>query len=453
MRFVSSLFVGHLTVAATLAAQPPLGAAAPFTLRDVLDSALARHPVIGAAQARVRAAQGMRTTAGAFGNPVIGYEVDDTPFPGGGRLPAGLDREGMATVTLPLEGLYQRAPRMHAADNLVRAAEADVITARQQLALEVSRAYYQTALAQISVVAARDLTGWLDSVVAYDRARVHEGATAEADLIRAELERDRSAADAAMQAADLARARAELAAFVGDSGIASPLVVAVTDAPLVMPGAVSSGNVGIVAQRATPPAPIDSAFAHRSELRASQERLSAAGATVATERGMLIRQLGVTIGAKQTLGTSSLIAGISLPLPLFDQNRGEVARASAEREAASYELAADRRMVRAEVEGAAEAARVLTEQAALLSRGGPDRFLSRADEARRIALGAYREGAVPLIQVLDAARAWSDARVAYYHTLFAQHESVLALLSAEGLDLFTELPRLTGAAADAGAHQ
>jgi outer membrane protein TolC len=67
------------------------------------------------------------------------------------------------------------------------------------------------------------------------------------------------------------------------------------------------------------------------------------------------------------------------------------------------------------------------------SRGAS--YLARADEVRRIALGAYREGAIPLIQVIDAARAWGEARIAYYQILYAQHESVLALLVAEGVDI------------------
>jgi len=41
-----------------------------------------------------------------------------------------------------------------------------------------------------------------------------------------------------------------------------------------------------------------------------------------------------------------------------------------------------------------------------------------------------------LFQVIDAARTWGDARLTYYRTLYAQHQSVLVLLAAEGSDLF-----------------
>ena len=75
---------------------------------------------------------------------------------------------------------------------------------------------------------------------------------------------------------------------------------------------------------------------------------------------------------------------------------------------------------------------------------GPEpSYLQRADEARRITLGAYQEGAVPLLQVLDAARAWGEARLSYYRTLYAQHDSVLLVLLAKGQDLFIAIPALS----------
>jgi len=413
-----------------------------FTLRDVLDSTLAHHPLAEAAQARARAVRGTRTTARSFGNPVLSYDVENAPFPGGSRMPA-MPRETMATATLPLESIVQRFPRARAADAAVRAADADARAARQQLALDASRAFFRTALAQVSVAAARDLTAWLDSVVAYNRHRVEEGVTAEADLIRAELERDRAATDATLQEADLARAHADLASFL-DRRVSSgaDIVVAIDDAPLAMPAPVDT--VAVSTSQSDPRVNLS----RRPDVLAARERLSAAGAAVTTERTMIIRELGATFGAKRTAGTTSMIAGVSMPLPIFDANRGEIARAAAEREAAALELAARERTASAEVVGAYEAARLLTERATLLAQGADGRLplLVRADEGRRIALGAYREGAVSLLHVIDAARAWSEARVTFYQALYAQHESVAALLVARGDDLLAELPRLSTAA-------
>jgi cobalt-zinc-cadmium efflux system outer membrane protein len=413
-RAVAVAMIGVLHPSHAGAQTPPT-----LTLTALLDS-VARHPTVAAAQARVQAARGSRVTSGAFGNPVFAYQVDNTPFPGGPQV-RGVDREGMTTLMLPLEPLYQRGARVRMADARVRAATDDALAARQHVALEASRAYYRAALAQVGVATSRDLSAWLDSVLAYNRSRVDEGVTAEADLIRSQLERDRAAVDATMQDVDLAQARAALAAFLGDPRTVDVrlLTVAVDELPMTLP----RGGV-----------------TDRAELRAARERLTAADAGASVERGMILRQLGATFGTKQMAGTTSMIAGVSFPIPIFDPNRGEIARAGAERDAAAYDLAAVERETAAEIVGASNAATLLTTRATALAGGGQPGLLARADDARRIALGAYREGAVPLLQVLDAARAWADARLAYYRLIYAQRESVLVLLVARGDDLLNSLP-------------
>jgi cobalt-zinc-cadmium efflux system outer membrane protein len=399
-------------------------AGAGLTLRALLDSARNGHPSIRAAESRVRAAEGNRVTARAFGNPVLSHEVDQTPFPGGRPLP-GIDRQAMTTATLPLEGLYQRGPRVARGNAQVRAAEADAMVVRQRVALDAATAYFRAAIAQVQLATTRDLVGWLDTVVAYNRSRVTEGVTSEADLIRSELERDRMTAEAGMQAAELAQARAALTAFLSDSPApVGSALLAVDGMPFPLPAA---GRV-------------TSALERRPDVRAGHERVTAATANVAAERAMTFRQLGATIGTMRMSGTTSMIAGISLPVPLFDPNRGEIQRANAERDAALFDLAAQERTANAELRGAYDAARLLTDRAEPLARRDSSSFLARAEESRRIALGAYREGAVPLLQVIDAARTWADVRLTYYRTIFAQQQSVVALIVAQGLDLYSALP-------------
>jgi cobalt-zinc-cadmium efflux system outer membrane protein len=225
-------------------------------------------------------------------------------------------------------------------------------------------------------------------------------------------------ADAAMAQAELAQVDAQLGSFLGESQSR------VTPAPGDVPLAIPTGSP-------------DSTLRERPGIHAARERVTAAEALMATERRMLIRETGVMLGTKQMAGATSMVAGFSVPIPLFDQNRGEVARASAERDVSRFALATEERSARAELSGATESARVLTELTEKLGAGGRTSFLARADETRRIALGAYREGAVPLLQVLDAARAWGDARLTYFRALYAQHESVLALIVARGGDLYS----------------
>lgn len=405
-----------------------------MSLPDLFTQIRLTHPRIAAAQARIEAARGSRRAAGVPPNPAFGLAVENAPLPGRGPAPT-LDREVMTTAMFPLAFAYQRGPRVRRASAEVDAMVADAGAERQRVALDAARAYYRVALAQIELASSEDLAGWLDSLTVYHERRAGEGLSAEAELIRIRLERERAWSEVATQRAELARVRAVLGSFLGDSTPDLAVMVTAPDAPLPIP------------ELPGDPA----AWDLRPDVRAARARLAAAGAGVGVAASQVFPEVSATAGLKWSAGTSTLLAGLSLPLPLLNQNGGERIRAGAEREAAGYELALVERQARSELFGARDAARILRDRIALLAApatlaagetGPPLTYLERAETTRRLALEAHREGAIPLIQVLDAARAWAEARSSYYRTLYAQHESVLMLLAAEGRDLFAAIDLL-----------
>lgn len=394
----------------------PVAPGPSITLADVFRQ-IATQPAIAAAEARARAAGGSRTTAHALGNPMLDYRVEQASAAG---LAPAIERESMLTASFPLDAVYQRGPRTGRANAGFRAAESDAAATRQRVLLDAARAYHRVGVAQVSLSVSRDLVAWLDSLVVYNGARVREGVAAEADLIRSQVERGRAGASVALMVAELAHARADLVQFLPDDGLqAASLVVAVPNRPLALPAESPTLTVN-------------------PELRAARERAAGAASGLATERLSIIRQVDATIGTKYMGGARALVVGASLPFPLFDQNRGEMARASGERDAAQQDLIAAERRIRADVVAAQSAAAALSTSAQELSTpvaGGAPDFLQKANEGRRIALGAYREGAVPLVHLLDAARAWGEAHIAFAQLIAAQRDSVFALLAARGIDL------------------
>jgi len=418
---VSFALTAAAVVAQTLTS-PTTTVRTEWTLEDVLAAALTQHPLIEAARARVDAARGSRRTAGTLPNPVATYSVEDTSFPGQG-LVTRLDAERSAYVTFPLESLFQRRPRVERADEEVRAAEAELAAAERRVARDVARAFYKVALAQVGVVAAQENRSAVDRLIEYLRARVAQGASPEAELIRAEVERDQTGTDVTLADVDLVRARAELQPFLG--GLSVPLdALRASVAEPSLPGA------------ALPP--IEQFIQHaslRPELVSGRAKVAVAQAAAAYERRLVIREVGASFGLKRTSGINSMIAGLSVSVPLFDRNRGEVDRATAERTAADRELAWIERSVTAEVTGAYEVTRRLSAQVADLQRT----FLSRAEESSQITLAAYQEGAATLLQVLDATRTLAAARLSYSRTLFAQREGLFELMVAAGHDPRTAL--------------
>ena len=391
-------------------------AAERVTLREVFDSVRSNNPLLGAANAHVRAARGDLSSARTWSNPVVNFESQQMSEQGHG-LPS--QRETMTTAMLPLETFYQRGPRIQRAQALIRASEADVLTQRQQVALEAAGTFYEVALAQVNVSATRSLAQWFDTVVTYNSLRVREGVTAEADLIRSELERDHVLNELAMAESELARAEADLQTFVRVRQEPAGVQVEVDSLPLD-----TSRTLTTVM---------------RPEVEAARQRVVASEAAAAGEKRMFLRELGAMVGTKTMGGSTSLVTGFTVPFPLLDQNRGSISAARAERDAAKFDLEFEQRRADAARSGAERAARILSQRVAAFGSGQAG-YLARAEEARRIALAAYREGGATLLQVIDAARAWREARDSYFETLFAQHRSVIRLLAAHGVDVLDAWP-------------
>lgn len=423
-------------------AQNAGASAAPLTLSTLLVRAVSQHPLVEAARARLRGAEGSRLTARSLGNPIATYQVENAPFPGRDAL-QGIDREVSTFATIPLEPLFQRWPRVRAANADVRAAQAELDLARRAVSLDAARAFYRVALGQAAVDGATDVRDRLAELAEYTRARVKEGVTSEGDQIRVQVELDRAEAELALAQVDLARARGELAPYLGaitladagSTGTLADIRVAVDTTGAEFAGAGRSA-AGAVAPLATY---VARARESRPDLLAARARVAAAKAEAGYQRTLSVRQLGATVGSKRIGGVSTMIAGISVPIPLFDQNRGEVQRASAEQSAAEQELAWRERQVTAQVAAAHEAVRLVAGRRGRLS----DSLIARAEESRRIALAAYREGATSLLQVLDASRTLADVRLAAYRTLIVERESLLELNIVAGTEPLGPAPALS----------
>lgn len=394
-----------------------------LTLERALRRAIESHPAVAQAAERVRAARGIRLTARSWTNPTFTYQIENEPRVGPAVPGTATPRKVSAFATLPLEPIYQLWPRAARAGADVRRAEADLRDTRRRTALAAAAAFQRAASSQVAVDAGEDVRAWLDSLVVYTRARVREGAAAEADLIRLEVELGRVETDLTLASAELVRARADLGTLTGLDSVV-----------LDLGGDLSPENV-------TPPPPLaallDVARRRRPDLLAAEASFDASKAAVSVERSAIVGDISATAGVMTMEGQRLLIGGVSLPVPLFNQNRGGVQRAAAERRMAGLEVNLVERQVKAEVTSAYTAVQSLSAQIARIS----GRLLPRAEEGRHIAERAYREGATPLVQVLDAARAYSDVRISYYRAVFAWRKALVELNAAIGSDDFTTLPR------------
>jgi cobalt-zinc-cadmium efflux system outer membrane protein len=143
-----------------------------------------------------------------------------------------------------------------------------------------------------------------------------------------------------------------------------------------------------------------------------------------------VRQVGATIGNKRVEGQNSMVAAVSVAVPLFNRNQSGVARVISERRAAEQDLGWTDRAVAANVQSAHASAARLTRQLGDLQPS----FLARAEEVQQLTLSAYQEGGATLLQVLDATRLLADAHLTYARVLFAQRQALFDLGLASGAE-------------------
>ena len=284
--------------------------------------------------------------------------------------------------------------RSEAASRRMDAATVSFAADSLRLAFEVRRVYIQAwafeereAALEIAVAAIREAT------TAAER-RYGEDDISGYELRRLRIERAKVEQALAVARLETAAARRTLAAFIlpeAESAEVGP-AVPVTDSPPVVPRS----------------AALEAAM-QRPSLRAAEEDYAATRAFASASGQAWIPDATVTLGYKdQRDGFSGLVFGVALPLPVFDQKSGVAEAADARAAAAAARLELHRRQVRNDVLTTLDRYESIHERLVLVADG----LLDGAEDLLQIAEIAYSEGEFSLVEVLDAAEAFRDARAA-----------------------------------------
>ena len=397
-----------------------------LTLREAVDLAVERNPVMVAARAGVDAAAADQVTASRRPNPALsvdstGYPVFDSTRPafwGNQELTIRFDQE--------LELAGRRRLRTEVAASGRATAELGVRDLARQVGLDVRRAYLSAVLADVDRGVAQTSLDEIDRVIVLNRARLQQGEISGAELRRLQVERLRFVED--VFAADLAlkNARSSLLALLNAPELDQPLEL--TDGlkesaveglqALTAPAASPGGEPGLLAQ----------ALALRPDVLAVRREQVQAETSTRLQRALRTPNITVGGGYQNNFGSKAVVLGVTLPLPFFNQNQGGIARAEAERRAADARADAAVTVVRLDVQRALNAVNTNRARVEYIER----EYLTNAQESRDIVLESYRLGVANLIDFLDAQRAFRDTQRTYNRALFDQRVSLFELAAAVG---------------------
>jgi len=391
----------------------------PLSLAAAHATARQGHPGLAAAREAVVAAQARERQASAYPNPTIAYGREQTS--GFGQS----NSQNFASLGQPIEfGL--RSVRRDIARAQREAAEARLSRAESDLRHDVTVAYARVLAADRRArIAERAGATFIEAL------RVSEHRLAAGDVAGYTHRRLR------LEVAHAATVRAEAVLAAQTARVALSSLVAAADAPTSASALTLSDT--LVARSPAPDATslVAIAVRARAELRALALDAKAAEAEArlaARERTPVpVLSAGFKHERVEQPGTGDpslggFIAGISLPLPIFDRRRGTVDAAAAETRRQLALVEEYRRRVTREVLEAHHAYRIALEQVALLEPVvGPD-----AHAALAAADVAYAEGEITLVEWLDVMRSYREA------------EASLASLQAEVLIRRAALERAVG---------
>jgi cobalt-zinc-cadmium efflux system outer membrane protein len=378
------------------------------------------------AEAAAQGAKGDLIAARQLPNPAFSgafLHSSSVPVPSGETSSSGYSLA--AGDQGALEGIAsgKRGLRVRAAESSLSEARFNREDALRGLRLQTVQAFYGVLLAEAIERTGREVAGSFARTLDLVRARKLYGAVSEVDLARVEtawLEAEQAVTAAVAQTA---QARSALGLLLGGDALVDTTIEGSLEGPV--PAWLIGQSVSDLREQAV---------GQRPDVRAARADFERAEAALDLVRRERLPDVTLSVGYTRQgpdvapVTPPTLSVGAAFELPVFEQRQGEIARA--ESDAAASKIALDRAAARVTNDVASAWAALTAAQEEVSRMQG--RLLERARQARELVQYQYREGAVSLLDLLDAERTALAVEVEYQQDLFGLRAAVAGLEAATG---------------------
>jgi cobalt-zinc-cadmium efflux system outer membrane protein len=380
-----------LAWAGALRAEAPAGPAQ-LTLGDARRVALQRNDDFRVAQIQVAAALAQLRAAREFPNPTLGLstaKINTDGQPNG--TPQGntfLDRSYDSIASLSqLFLIGKRGLIQDAAATGVRAAESQRDDARRLLVQAVTQAYVAALEAQEQAAVLSESAAALRREATIAARRLQAGDLSASDEAQIEIAAEQDELNADSQRATARTAVVTLEIVLGEPQPNGRTALADNLAALA-----KLGGPGLE----------DARVGARPDLAAAEENEQQAETNLELQRRQRIPDVTVSVQYERNPPSqpNTVGLGLSLPLPLWNRNTGEILAAQAARDQAQAQLDKVRIQAAADV----AAARVAYEEASARVQRYLTSLAPKSAQATKRVSYAYEKGGASLVDLLEAQR-------------------------------------------------
>ncbi len=383
---------------------------------QVVEHFLALSPQARELRARVALAEAEARARTVYPNPSVAYS----------REGAGYNEFFEASQTLPLNGRIRYLREVGTA--AVSVADANREAALWSLRSDLRLAFYRMVASQERLRVLSSANSEVEQLIHILRQREAEGEVSRYDRMRAEREATELRIDTAVARSLVAAAAARLAGYL-------PEGTRVQQVRGELPVSVQIPDLEELVRRA---------INARADYRAEQKSLVRYQIEEQAARHLRIPEPQVTAGFKRADVTSGvgpnpfsnvtrtgLAISLSVPLPLFNNGRYEVARYQAEQEQANARIALLARQIRTEIQGAHDVLAIRRDALATYRR----ELESAGSELTRITQTAYQEGEIGILELLDSLRVSRAAGLRALELQAGVKEAFIELERVVGLEV------------------
>lgn len=386
--------IASIALAAPAAAQAPSQPA--LTLERALELALKRNPEIAISTWEEQAADAAVEQAGVLPNPELELAGDNL---GNERKFDAGDQTASLQISQLLELGGKRAGRVRLAQTAREVAAWESQVKRAEIVARVKQAFFDQLAWQERIALAEDSVRLADQVAATVTRRVQAGKVSPVEEIKAQLARSGAAVEREQARRELAAARVRLGAL------------------LALPGKDLGDVLGDLEQ--IEPLPDFETLAASAQTSADLGRWASevdrrrAGIDVEQAKAVPDVTLKGGVARFSTFNDNAFMLGLSIPLPIFDRNRGAILESHRRLDKALDEQRGAQLRVRAELSEAYQRAQAVATELRLLRES----ILPGSRSAFDAATKGYELGKFGILDVLDAQRALFQARTQYLRAL------------------------------------
>ena len=371
-------------------------------LDQAIQMAVAHNHSLKAARTQIQQSEAEEITAGLRPNPVFTYDDLYVPIFTPSQFTSNFidsTTEFDLGISYTIERGHKRQARLRAAKDQTAVTRSQVSDTERGLTFNVAQQFIGILLAKSTLQFANQDLASYQQTVNLSSQQYRAGAISEGDLLKIKLQLLQFQMDVSQAQLSLVQSYASLRALLGYDALPADYDVV--------------GELAYESLRLNRDDLQLKALQLRPDYVAAQQGVTAAQSQYSLAKANGKRDLTAAFDYTHVSASNDAGLTLSIEIPVFDKNQGEIARTNYAIGQAQETKTAAQETVMTDVANAYEAFKTGDQVVQLYLSG----YLKQAQDSRDISEYAYKRGAASLLDFLDAERSYRSTQLAYRQAL------------------------------------